>query len=90
VRCSIPVAFAAQIAKNTSPAGGLIGDEGIHGLPLPDIGYEYCSLTELSYSWAIAAEHHGMARAREFADYAETIVLNAAQVCPCSFIIDYT
>jgi hypothetical protein len=32
------------------PNSAVIGDEAIHGFPRPDIGYEYCTTTELAFS----------------------------------------
>lgn len=58
------------------PSGAVIGDEGMHGLPLPDIGYEYCTLTELLFSLTSAVQKfHDPA----LADWVETLAFNAAQ-----------
>jgi len=59
-----------------TPSGAVVGDESIHGLPMPDIGYEYCTLTELLMSINSACEHLGEAR---FGDMVETIAFNAGQ-----------
>ncbi len=58
------------------PSGALIGDEAVHGLPLPEAAYEYCTTTELAHSLSSAVEKTGRA---ELGDWLETLVLNAAQ-----------
>lgn len=60
----------------TTPSGAVIGDEGVHGLPTPDIGYEYCTLTELLFSLTSAAQKLGEAA---LGDWIETLAFNAAQ-----------
>jgi hypothetical protein len=65
-----------KLVRYTVPSGGLIGDEDIHGLPLPDVGYEYCTMFELMNSLMSTACKLGGAG---YADWAENIALNAAQ-----------
>jgi len=65
-----------RLRLNTLPSGALIGDEGIHGLPVPEAGYEYCTLAELAFSLARAAQQLGRA---DLGDWLETLVCNAAQ-----------
>jgi len=65
-----------KLIRYVVPSGALIGDEDIHGLPLPDVGYEYCTLFELMNSLLSAAEKFG---APGYSDWAENIVLNAGQ-----------
>lgn len=65
-----------KVQRYLLPSGAMIGDEGIHGLPTPDSGYEYCTLTELLLSFAVGLETLGSA---EFGDWIETLAFNAAQ-----------
>lgn len=65
-----------RLALNRLPSGALIGDEGIHGLPVPEAGYEYCTLTELAFSLSAAVRRLGRAG---LGDWLETLVCNAAQ-----------
>jgi DUF1680 family protein len=58
------------------PSGALIGDESLHGLPGPDSGYEYCTLTELLFSLAKGLEAGGDAW---YGDRLEVLAFNAAQ-----------
>jgi hypothetical protein len=60
----------------TLPSGAVIGDEGMHGLPLPDIGYEYCTLTELLFSLTSAVQKFSNPA---LADWIESLAFNAAQ-----------
>ena len=60
----------------TVPSGALIGDEAIHGLPMPDVGYEYCTMTELMLSMSSAVQKYGTAN---FAEWIENLTFNAAQ-----------
>jgi hypothetical protein len=58
------------------PSGALIGDESIHGLPMPDMGYEYCAMTELMWSLSSALQKFGDS---VYADWIENLTFNAAQ-----------
>ncbi len=58
------------------PSGALPGDEAIHGLPVPEAAYEYCTTTELALSLGSAVQKLGRA---DLGDWLETLVLNAAQ-----------
>ncbi|GAB4525568.1 MAG: glycoside hydrolase family 127 protein [Anaerolineae bacterium] len=58
------------------PSGALIGDEGIHGMPRPDIGYEYCAMTELLVSLTAGQVLTGESW---YGDLIETLAFNAAQ-----------
>jgi uncharacterized protein len=58
------------------PSGAVIGDEGLHGLPLPEIGYEYCTLTELLFSLSSAIQKTGQPG---LGDWIESLAFNAAQ-----------
>jgi len=58
------------------PSGALLGDEYIHGLPLPEAGYEYCTTAELASSLASAVQKLEQAA---LGDWLETLVFNAAQ-----------
>ena len=66
----------AKLVRYLTPSGALIGDEDIHGLPMPDVGYEYCVIFELMNSVLSAAEKFGKPG---FADWAENLAFNAAQ-----------
>jgi hypothetical protein len=65
-----------KLIRYIVPSGALIGDEDIHGLPVPDIGYEYCTMFELMNSLLSGLEKYG---ATAYGDWAENIVLNAGQ-----------
>ena len=66
----------SQLKRYTLPSGALLGDEAIHDEPTPDIGYEYCTLTELLFSLQSALQKSGD---RDFGDWIENIVFNAGQ-----------
>ena len=65
-----------KLIRYIVPSGALIGDEDIQGLPLPDVGYEYCTMFELMNSLLSATEKFGVAG---YSDWAENIALNAGQ-----------
>jgi hypothetical protein len=67
---------AAKVGHYTVPSGALIGDESIHGLPLPDVGYEYCTMTDLLVSLASAQQKFGDSA---YGDWIENLAFNAAQ-----------
>ena len=69
-------AALARLRDYCLPSGALLGDEAIHGLPTPDIGYEYCTLTELLFSLSSALQKSGDIF---FGDWMETLAFNAAQ-----------
>ncbi|MDX1416742.1 MAG: glycoside hydrolase family 127 protein, partial [Candidatus Promineifilaceae bacterium] len=66
----------AKLARYIVPSGALIGDESIHGLPYPEMGYEYCTMFELMNSISNAAQKFGRV---EYGDWIENITFNAAQ-----------
>jgi uncharacterized protein len=57
-------------------SGAVIGDESVHGLPTPDMGYEYCTLTELLFSLTSALQKNGDST---LGDWIETLAFNAGQ-----------
>lgn len=65
-----------KLEHYTLPSGAVIGDEGLHGLPLPEIGYEYCTLSELLFSLTSALEKMGDP---VLGDWIESLAFNAAQ-----------
>jgi len=65
-----------RLAWSRLPSGALLGDEAIHGLPLPEAAYEYCTLTELAMSLASAVQKTGRG---DLGDWLETLCFNAAQ-----------
>ncbi|MBK8821998.1 MAG: glycoside hydrolase family 127 protein [Anaerolineales bacterium] len=65
-----------KLSHYTLPSGAVLGDEGLHGLPTPDIGYEYCTLTELLLSLSSALLKSGDA---SLGDWTESLAFNAAQ-----------
>jgi len=58
------------------PSGALLGDENVHGLPMPEAGYENCTLTELAFSLSCAVQRLGRA---DLGDWLETLAYNAVQ-----------
>jgi hypothetical protein len=54
----------------------LVGDEGVHGLPNPDLGYEYCTMTELLFSLLNGQHLFGKAW---YGDASEVLAYNAGQ-----------
>jgi len=65
-----------KLRLSATKSGAIIGDESLHGLPGPSAGYEYCTLTELTFSLARLAQHLADP---ELADWLERLVFNAAQ-----------
>ncbi len=63
-----------KFAYFTLPSGALLGDEGLHGMPLPEAGYEYCTTTEYLTSLT-----QTLAFAATDADLIERLAFNAAQ-----------
>ncbi|MFN8496401.1 MAG: glycoside hydrolase family 127 protein [Anaerolineae bacterium] len=63
-----------KLARCTLPSGALIGDEGLHGLPLADAAYEYCTLTEYLFSLTSILQKFGTG-----ADHVEALLFNAGQ-----------
>ena len=75
LKAGVDNAFA-KLVRYVVPSGALIGDESIHGLPLPDMGYEYCTMMELMSSLFSAGQKFGR---RVYGDWIENIAFNAAQ-----------
>jgi len=67
-------AAQTKFSRFILPSGALIGDESLHGMPLPEIGYEYCTLTEYLASLTDILEQCGTG-----GDDIERLVFNAAQ-----------
>ena len=65
-----------KLRASATPSGAVIGDESLHGLPGPGAGYEYCTLTELTFSLARLAQHRDDPA---LADWLEQVTFNAAQ-----------
>lgn len=65
-----------KLRSSTTASGAVIGDESLHGLPGPGAGYEYCTLTELTFSLARLVQHVADPL---LADWLERVVFNAAQ-----------
>jgi DUF1680 family protein len=65
-----------KLRHYTLPSGAVLGDEGLHGLPTPEIGYEYCTITELLFSLTSALQKLGDPT---LGDWIETLTFNAAQ-----------
>jgi hypothetical protein len=65
-----------KLRLSTTPSGAVNGDESLHGLPCPDAGYEYCTLTELLFSLGRLAQHNADAT---LGDWMERLAFNAAQ-----------
>jgi hypothetical protein len=69
-------AALAKLRRYCTPSGALVGDESLRGPPTPEIGYEYCTLTELLFSLTQAVQALGDPA---LADWIETLAFNAAQ-----------
>jgi DUF1680 family protein len=65
-----------KLSCSTTPSGAVIGDEGLHGLPHPTAGYEYCTLTELVFGLGRSAQ---ALADPVFGDWLERVTFNAAQ-----------
>jgi hypothetical protein len=65
-----------KLRLGATTSGAVIGDESLHGLPGPGAAYEYCTLTELTFSLARLAQHLADPA---LADWLERLVFNAAQ-----------
>jgi hypothetical protein len=65
-----------KLRASTTPSGAVIGDESLHGLPTAGAAYEYCTLTELTFSLGRLAQRRADP---SLADWMERIVFNAAQ-----------
>ena len=65
-----------KLRRYALPSGAVIGDEGLHGQPTPDAGYEYCTLTELLFSLTGALQKTGDST---LGDWIETLAFNAGQ-----------
>ncbi len=65
-----------KLHLSTTPSGAVIGDESLHGLPHPQAGYEYCSLTELVFGLGRSAQ---ALADPALGDWLERVTFNAAQ-----------
>jgi DUF1680 family protein len=65
-----------KLRLSATPSGALIGDESLHGLPHPQAGYEYCTLTELVFGLGRAAQ---ALADPALGDWLERVTFNAAQ-----------
>jgi DUF1680 family protein len=65
-----------KLRLSATPSGALIGDESLHGLPHPQAGYEYCTLTELVFGLGRAAQ---ALADPTLGDWLERVTFNAAQ-----------
>lgn len=65
-----------KLRLSTTPSGAVIGDESLHGLPHPQAGYEYCSLTELVFGLGRCAQ---ALADPALGDWLERVTFNAAQ-----------
>ncbi len=65
-----------KLRASTTPSGAVIGDESLHGLPHPQAGYEYCSLTELVFGLGRCAQ---ALADPALGDWLERVTFNAAQ-----------
>lgn len=69
-------AALAKLRRYATPSGALVGDESLRGPPTPELGYEYCTLTELLFSLSLAAQ---TSADPAVGDWIETLAFNAAQ-----------
>ena len=65
-----------KLRLSTTPSGAVTGDENLHGLPHPQAGYEYCSLTELVFGLGRCAQ---ALEDPTLGDWLERVTFNAAQ-----------
>jgi DUF1680 family protein len=65
-----------KLLGSATPSGAVIGDEGLHGLPHPQAGYEYCTLTELVFGLGRSAQRLADSA---LGDWLERVTFNAAQ-----------
>ncbi len=65
-----------KLRFSTTPSGAVIGDESLGGLPHPQAGYEYCSITELVFGLGRAAQ---VLADPTLGDWLERVTFNAAQ-----------
>jgi hypothetical protein len=65
-----------KLRLSATPSGAVIGDENLHGLPHPQAGYEYCSLTELVFGLGRCAQ---VLEDPALGDWLERVTFNAAQ-----------
>jgi hypothetical protein len=65
-----------RLQRYRLPSGALLGDENIHGLPMPEAAYEFCTSTELAFSLSSGVQKLGLAR---LGDWLETLAFNAVQ-----------
>jgi len=75
IQAAVPNAMR-KLGFYTVPSGALIGDESIHGTAHPEMGYEYCTLTELAHSLISGLQKWGSS---SFGDWVENLTFNAAQ-----------
>lgn len=82
VLCAAPhdaalhAAALTKLRRYTTPSGALVGDESLRGPPTPELGYEYCTLTELLFSLTLAAQ---VSADPAVGDWIEALTFNAAQ-----------
>ncbi len=69
-------AALAKLRRYSTPSGALVGDESLRGPPTPELGYEYCTLTELLFSLSLAAQ---TSADPALGDWIEALAFNAAQ-----------
>jgi len=65
-----------RLQRYRLPSGALLGDENIHGLPVPEAAYEFCASAELAFSLASGVQKLGLAY---LGDWLETLAFNAVQ-----------
>jgi DUF1680 family protein len=65
-----------KLRASSTPSGAVIGDEGLHGVPHPLSGYEYCVLAELVFGLGRSAQ---MLADPALGDWLERVTFNAAQ-----------
>jgi hypothetical protein len=76
VPASVVDAAIRRLGLYRLPSGALLGDENVHGMPMPEAAYENCTLTELAFSLASAVQKLGRG---DLGDWLETLAYNAVQ-----------
>jgi hypothetical protein len=73
---ALVAAALRKLRLHSVPSGALIGDESVHGVPMPDSGYEVCTMAELLWSLCATLQLTGETA---LGDWMERLMSNALQ-----------